>query len=103
MQAAPPGAACMIIYSVSAKPSRNGEFQSKLDECQDGFLHGRLVDLVRWVEPESDLNDPNGKRNSPPRRKADPSMFDLAGLRKAGKRIAREALQDINGMFRATT
>ena len=50
------------------------------------------VDLVRWVEPESDVNDPNLKRNNPPRRKADPSMFDLAGMRKAGKRIADEII-----------
>ena len=50
------------------------------------------VDLVRWVEPESDLDDPNCKRNNPPRRKADPSMFDLAGMYKAGKRIAREII-----------
>ncbi len=50
------------------------------------------VDLVRWVEPESDLNDPNCKRSNPPKRKADPSMFDLAGMRKVGKRIAREII-----------
>ncbi len=50
------------------------------------------VDLVRWVEPESDVHDPNLKRNNPPARKADPSMFDLAGMRKAGKRIAREII-----------
>ena len=50
------------------------------------------VDLVRWVEPESDVHDPNLKRNNPPKRKADPSMFDLAGMRKAGKRIAREII-----------
>ena len=50
------------------------------------------VDLVRWVEPESDVNDPNLKRNNPPCRKADPSMFDLAGMRKAGKRIADEII-----------
>ncbi len=50
------------------------------------------VDLVRWVEPESDVNDPNLKRNNPPKRKADPSMFDLAGMRKAGKRIANEII-----------
>ena len=50
------------------------------------------VDLVRWVEPESDLNDPNCKRSDPPKRKADPSMFDLAGMRKAGKRIAHEII-----------
>ena len=50
------------------------------------------VDLVRWVEPESDLNDPNLSRNGVPKRKADPSMFDLVGMRKAGKRIAREII-----------
>jgi hypothetical protein len=50
------------------------------------------VDLVRWVEPESDLNDPNCTRVNPPKRKADPSMFDLAGMRKVGKRVAREII-----------
>ena len=50
------------------------------------------VDLVRWVEPESDLHDPNCKRNNPPKRKADPSMFDLAGMRKTGTRIAGEII-----------
>ena len=51
------------------------------------------VDLIRWVEPESDLNDPNCSRNNPPKRKADPSMFDLAGMYKAGKRIANEIIE----------
>ncbi len=50
------------------------------------------VDLIRWVEPESDVNDPNLKRYNPSKRKADPSMFDLAGMRKAGKRIVREII-----------
>ena len=50
------------------------------------------VDLVRWVEPESDVHDPNLKRSNPPKRKADPSMFDLAGMRKAGKRVAHEII-----------
>ncbi len=50
------------------------------------------VDLVRWVEPYSDIHDPNCKRINPPKRKADPSMFDLEGMRKAGKRIAREVI-----------
>jgi len=50
------------------------------------------VDLVRWVNPESPINDPNCERDNPPKRKADPSMFDLAGMRKAGKRIAREII-----------
>ena len=50
------------------------------------------VDLVRWVDPESDIHDPNCERDNPPKRKADPSMFDLGGMRKAGKRIAREII-----------
>lgn len=50
------------------------------------------VDLIRWVEPESDVNDPNLKRNNPPERKADPSMFDISGMKKVGRRIAREII-----------
>lgn len=50
------------------------------------------VDLVRWVEPYSDVNDPNINRKHPLKRKADPSMFDLEGMRKVGKRIAREII-----------
>ncbi len=50
------------------------------------------VDLVRWVEPESDVNDPNLTRVKPLHRKADPSMFDIAGMRKAGKRVASEII-----------
>ena len=62
------------------------------------------VDLVRWVEPESDVNDPNLKRNNPPKRKADPSMFDLAGMCKAGKRIANEIIEVWNeGLDEAQT
>ena len=51
------------------------------------------VDLIRWVEPESDINDPNCKRTNPPKRKADPSMFDLAGMYRVGRRIANEIIQ----------
>ena len=54
------------------------------------------VDLVRWVEPESDVHDPNLKRTNPHKRKADPSMFDLCGMRKAGKRIANEIIEVYN-------
>ena len=50
------------------------------------------VDIVRWVEPYSDVNDPNIDRKHPLKRKADPSMFDLDGMKKAGKRIAREII-----------
>ena len=54
------------------------------------------VDLVRWVEPESDVHDPNLKRDHPHMRKADPSMFDLAGMRKTGSRIANEIIEVYN-------
>ena len=50
------------------------------------------VDLIRFVEPESDLNDPNIVRDHPPKRKADPSMFDLSGMEKTGRRIASEII-----------
>ena len=50
------------------------------------------ADMVRFVEPESDLNDPNLIRNNPPKREAGPSMFDLSGMRKVGKRIANEII-----------
>ncbi len=50
------------------------------------------VDLVRWVEPESDIHDPNCEHIDPPRRKADPSMFDLSGMKKVGRRIAQEII-----------
>ncbi len=54
------------------------------------------IDLVRFVEPESDINDPNLTRNNPPKRKADPSMFDLSGMKKVGKRIANEIIDVYN-------
>ncbi len=47
-------------------------------------------DLVRWVEPETPIDDPNVIRSDPKYRRADPSMFDIAGCRKVGKRIANE-------------
>ncbi|MBQ6470059.1 MAG: hypothetical protein IJJ50_08435 [Lachnospiraceae bacterium] len=48
------------------------------------------VDMVRWVTPESDVHDPNIEHPHPLRRKADPSMFDLSGMKVAGRRIAQE-------------
>ncbi len=50
------------------------------------------VDIIRYVEPESPINDPNCERVNPKRRKADPSMFDLAGMRLTGRRIANEII-----------
>ncbi|MCQ2400382.1 MAG: hypothetical protein MJ059_00455 [Lachnospiraceae bacterium] len=50
------------------------------------------VDLIRWVNPDTDVNDPNLIRNNPPVRKADPSMFDIEGMKRAGKRVARAVI-----------
>jgi len=49
-------------------------------------------DMIRWVEPETPINDPNVNRDSYIPRDQDPSMFDLSGCIKAGKRVAREIL-----------
>ena len=49
-------------------------------------------DLVRWVQPETPINDPNISRPNVIDRVADPSMFDLSGCRLAGKRIANEII-----------
>lgn len=49
-------------------------------------------DLVRWVQPETPINDPNISRPNVIERVADPSMFDLSGCRLAGKRIANEII-----------
>ena len=59
-------------------------------------------DLVRWVEPESPINDPNIVRENVLPRKADPSMFDLKGCKLIGKRIANEifyAFDEIDEYF----
>ena len=49
-------------------------------------------DLVRWVEPETPIDDPHIKRPYPIRRKADPSMFDISGCNRVGKRISNEII-----------
>ncbi len=49
-------------------------------------------DLVRWVQPETPINDPNIKRPDVIERVADPSMFDLSGCRRVGKRVSNEIL-----------
>lgn len=56
-------------------------------------------DLVRWVEPETPIDDPNVHRENVIPRKADPSMYDISGCNKVGKRIANEiisVLEDIS-------
>ena len=49
-------------------------------------------DLVRWVEPETPIIDPNVKREHPIKHKADPSMYDVSGCNRVGKRIANEII-----------
>lgn len=55
-------------------------------------------DLVRWVEPETPIKDPNVIRENPKARRADPSMFDIKGTWTIGRRIMNEidfALSDV--------
>ena len=47
-------------------------------------------DMIRWVEPESPINDPNIERDYVIERTADPSMFDVSGCKKAARRISDE-------------
>lgn len=49
-------------------------------------------DLVRRVNPETPINDPNISRENYIERVADPSMFDLSGCRLIGKRVANEII-----------
>ena len=49
-------------------------------------------DMIRWVNPVSPIDDPNIKRENYIERKADPSMFEIEGTRKVGKRIANEII-----------
>ena len=49
-------------------------------------------DLVRWVNPETPINDPHISRPYYIERNADPSMYDISGCRLAGKRLANEII-----------
>ena len=49
-------------------------------------------DLIRWVNPETPIDDPNIERPDYIERTADPSMFDVAGTWKVGKRIVNEIM-----------
>lgn len=55
-------------------------------------------DMIRWVQPETPINDPNISRENPVEHNADPSMFDVRGCTLVGRRIATEilfALEDV--------
>ena len=47
-------------------------------------------DLIRWVDPETPIDDPNVVRTNVTVRRADPSMYDIKGTWKIGKRIVNE-------------
>lgn len=49
-------------------------------------------DMVRWVNGETPVDDPNIERLDYIERRADPSMFDLSGLRVVGRRLANEVI-----------
>ncbi len=49
-------------------------------------------DMIRWVNPETTIDDPNIKRENYIERRADPSMFDVSGLKLVGKRISNEII-----------
>ena len=53
-------------------------------------------DLIRWVDPETPVNDPNIKHLTNVVRNADPSMFDVKGTWKAGRRIFNEIVDTYN-------
>lgn len=59
-------------------------------------------DLIRWVEPETPIDDPNIERNDYIERDADPSMFDIKGSWLVGRRIVNEidmALENVTKTY----
>ena len=63
-------------------------------------------DMIRWVQPETPINDPNIVRCDPVERGADPSMFDLSGCKKVARRIKDEivyALEEVTEYVSDTT
>ena len=47
-------------------------------------------DMIRWIEPETPINDPNIVRENLLARRADPSMFDIRGCERVAKRLKNE-------------
>lgn len=56
-------------------------------------------DLIRWVAPESPISDPNISREDRVKRRADPSMFDIAGAETVGRRVSDE----VSGVYESST
>lgn len=60
-------------------------------------------DMIRWVQPESYIDDPNIKREVVIERNADPSMFDISGLKLVGRRISGEIIavhEELNSEYK---
>lgn len=49
-------------------------------------------DLIRWVNPDTPIDDPNIERNYYREKRADVSMFDIQGTYRIGRRIATEVI-----------
>ena len=63
-------------------------------------------DMIRWVQPESPIDDPNIERIDPKYRRQDPSMFDISGCERIARRLATEveyALDDVTEYVSDTT
>jgi hypothetical protein len=74
--------------------------------CEDFYVLGMCSaagdlcprDLIRWVEPHVPILDPNIERLDVLPRTADPSMFEIEGTVKIGKRISREVMDAIEAV-----
>ena len=60
-------------------------------------------DLIRWVDAEIKLNDPNISRDKIIERRADPSMFDIKGCEKVARRVATEIIYEIEDVTEYVT
>ncbi len=59
-------------------------------------------DLIRWVNPDSPIDDPNIERNRYIERRSDGSMFEIQGTHRIGRRISNEiiaAYEEVNEYF----
>ena len=60
-------------------------------------------DLIRWVDAEFTLKDPNIMREKLIERRADPSMFDIKGCEKVARRIATEIFYELDDVTEYVT
>lgn len=60
-------------------------------------------DLIRWVDAEFQLNDPNITHEKDIPHRADPSMFDIKGANLAAKRVANEIFWQLDDVTEYVT